>query len=84
MTNKETPKVESIYEILEIIKNQIDDITTTSKLKGKVSNFSQGELKGLLMVKDLLEQIEDKSLEDTYDIMDGGLNDLDTSMIGDL
>jgi hypothetical protein len=65
MTNKETQKVECVYDILSIVDNQINDIKTNFRNTNKMSNFSQGELKGLLMVKELLEQLEEISDENS-------------------
>jgi hypothetical protein len=79
MTNKEIQKVECIEDILSIVNNQIDDIKTNYKNTKKMSNFSQGELRGLLMVKELLDQLDETYLQDTPDIMDMGLNELSIS-----
>lgn len=35
-------------------------------------------------IHEIVCEIDDSYLEDTYDSVDGGLNDLDTSMIGEL
>lgn len=76
MTNKQIQKVEEIRETLERLQMYINKETYHILLNGKKGYIQD-------MFKNIDDMIDDLTDNDTPDIMDMGLNDLDISMLNE-
>ena len=77
MKVEQTQKIEEIRETLERLQIYINKETAHLLLYSKREYIND-------MFKNVDDMIDDLTDNDTPDIMDMGINDLDTSMIGEL